>query len=138
MRKLKVDKPITIPASLFDKGNELEDSSHLFSTCIVAVDIWNAIFVWLGITPTGTNSIGDLLLWIDNSNLVGKKKKVIEAVCLISCCSIWRFRNDKIFKNESTWKDGIVDSIKKLSFLWICNRSKKLVSSWTNWLMNPT
>ncbi|GKE18849.1 RNA-directed DNA polymerase, eukaryota, partial [Tanacetum coccineum] len=78
-------------------GIHQEDTSHLFLKCYVASEIWKAIFAWLGSVPPDTVSINDLFLWIDNNHMVAKKKKGFEAICLITCWIIWKFRNASNF-----------------------------------------
>nr|GEZ84961.1 RNA-directed DNA polymerase, eukaryota [Tanacetum cinerariifolium] len=90
------------------------------------------IDLMLRLSDFSCSDVPDRWWWdIDTQGLfVGmpeKKKKVIEAVCLTTIWVLWKFINAFIFKSKELRKECIVDSIKELAFLWICNRRKKCV-----------
>ena len=118
-------------------GNEIEDKDYVFTSCEVAVSTRQTVFRWLHLSPIIMGTINDTMQWVDSCRMPEKKKKVIEAVCLTTIWILWKFRNAFIFKNQELRKEYIVDSIKEFAFLWICNRRKKSVYSWIDWLKNP-
>nr|GEU78785.1 RNA-directed DNA polymerase, eukaryota, reverse transcriptase zinc-binding domain protein [Tanacetum cinerariifolium] len=105
-------------------GNEIEERDHVFSRSEVAVCTWGAVFRWLQLSTVSMGTINDIIQWVDSCGMPEKKKKVIEAVCLTTISVLWKFINAFIFKSQELRKECIVDSIKELAFLWICNRQK--------------
>ena len=104
----------------------------------MANSTWVAIGVWIELLPVGVQSVVGLFSWLDSLNFNSRKKNLIEAVFFTTIWMLWRFRNDMVFGNKKVRKDRIVESVKEFSFIWVSNRNKKYVSSWVDWLKNPS
>ncbi|KAJ9537333.1 LOW QUALITY PROTEIN: hypothetical protein OSB04_030066 [Centaurea solstitialis] len=98
--------------------------NHVLTSCSM-VKVINALMAkWVDWWPTngGDNSQADVY-------------KVI-GVAFLS--TIWKMRNNKVFKGEQKKDNDIVREIQMVAFNWVRCRSKfgKLLS-WENWLCNP-
>ncbi|KAJ0908291.1 hypothetical protein HanRHA438_Chr07g0308781 [Helianthus annuus] len=58
-------------------------------------------------------------------------KKMIQAIVLISCWSLWKQRNDVIFSSNRVDIPRLLAEIKSTSFLWVKNRAK-MHSLWSD------
>nr|GEW54291.1 hypothetical protein [Tanacetum cinerariifolium] len=59
-------------------GIDQEDTTRLFLKCEATLEIWRAIFTWLGSVPPDIVSINDLFLWIDTTIWWLRRKRVLK------------------------------------------------------------
>ncbi|KAJ0790592.1 putative 7-deoxyloganetin glucosyltransferase [Helianthus annuus] len=102
-----------------------ETVDHIFTACLVATGVWNAIARWVGLPQFYFFSVADILHMEYTSSWSKEKKMALHGVLVISCWRIWRARNERIFKNERRTAVDIVADIKALGFLWFSSRYKK-------------
>nr|XP_043614188.1 uncharacterized protein LOC122586145 [Erigeron canadensis] len=136
-RKNLVTKGLDIPSLLCPMCEcDVETSDHVFGNCNVASRVWRAVSNWIQI-PIPSVGPTDMLNDIDNMHLSLVKKNIIEGIVYCGWWSIWRYRNDKVFKNGIQRKDYLVDIIISHSYSWFSSRFKKRRMSWVEWLSNP-
>jgi hypothetical protein len=116
----------------------VEDIGHLFFSCQFNSGIWNAIASWIGKSiPTGVDGCTHFLMF---GNLVSLKKggRVSRLIWLATTWSIWKLRNDVIFKGVTPDAVNLVNDIKTISWLWFSGRSgRKTNLSFLNWCIDP-
>ncbi|XP_022003812.1 uncharacterized protein LOC110901282 [Helianthus annuus] len=110
-----------------------ETVDHIFTACLVATGVWNAIARWVGLPQFYFFSVADILHMEYTSSWSKEKKTALHGVLVISCWRIWRARNERIFKNERRTVVDIVADIKALGFLWFSSRYKKGLVGWMDW-----
>ncbi|XP_022041740.1 uncharacterized protein LOC110944385 [Helianthus annuus] len=114
-------------------GEYEETSEHLFAACHFAQSIWLNIADWCRIPPIITFGFEDLLSLHEISPGSSKKRKIIHAVVLVAVWSIWKLRNEIVFRNGVPNTTKTLDEIKSMAYLWIKNRAKMVSMSWEEW-----
>ncbi|XP_022003823.1 uncharacterized protein LOC110901295 [Helianthus annuus] len=110
-----------------------ESAYHLFAECAVSFIVWQMVSSWINIPPIYAFTIEDLLRvheHIAGSVIV---KKLIQAIVLISCWSLWKSRNDLIFSGTRVDISRLLAEIKSTSFLWVKHRAKMNLLDWADW-----
>ncbi|PNX76224.1 ribonuclease H [Trifolium pratense] len=105
-------------------GNR-ETANHLFLHCPTMFVVWYEIFKWLGVVVVVMPP--NLFFLFDCFMVLAKTKKERKGLLLVwhsVIWSIWRARNNHIFKNKVVEPREIVDEVKVLSWKWTADRSK--------------
>ncbi|GJV24186.1 RNA-directed DNA polymerase, eukaryota [Tanacetum coccineum] len=113
-----------------------EDSSHLFFSCDLAVDISRLVCRWWNLTWSPLASYDEWLTWFKGIRLGSKIKNMLEGVFYIAWWSIWNFRNCLLFAAQNPRKDIIFDDIVMRAYTW-CHARCNSSFSWDSWLQHP-
>ncbi|XP_022023817.1 uncharacterized protein LOC110924087 [Helianthus annuus] len=92
-----------------------ETAVHILLQCNYAKRVWEEITNWIKIPIIDTD--GDLKKLMKDINDIQRNwkiKKVIHAVTIQTLWSLWRARNDKVFKGKHEGLQIIVEDIKEL------------------------
>jgi hypothetical protein len=116
----------------------VEDRGHLFFGCQFTLGVWTAISNWIGkIIRTGLDCYDHFLMF---GNLVRTKKggrRVSRLIWLVAMWSIWKMRNDVIFKGVTPDATTIINEIKSISWLWFsCRFGCKANLSFLYWCVD--
>ncbi|PWA80208.1 RNA-directed DNA polymerase, eukaryota [Artemisia annua] len=111
----------------------LESVEHLFTSCSVALMVWNLICKWTHVQRFFAFSFKDLIEMHDHVGLKGKAKVVFQGIIFISCWAIWRARNKLKFEGIKIKVEEVVSEIKSMGFLWVRSRLKMYSLSWSDW-----
>ncbi|PWA67589.1 RNA-directed DNA polymerase, eukaryota [Artemisia annua] len=114
-------------------GEDNESVEHLFTSCWVAMLVWNHICSWTRVQRFFAFSFRDLIEVHEHVGLRGKAKKVFQGIILLSCWVIWRARNKSKFEGKTVKIEEIISEIKSIGFLWVRSRAKFSNLSWTDW-----
>ncbi|KAJ0716245.1 putative reverse transcriptase zinc-binding domain-containing protein [Helianthus annuus] len=115
-------------------GDYAETSEHIFVACQLAQVIWQNVAEWCRIPPIIAFDLYDLLsLHEACSGASTKKKKVLHAVILVAMWSLWKLRNESVFRQSVPNTTRTLDEIKAMAFLWVKNRSKMFALTWEDW-----
>ena len=114
-----------------------ETSFHTLWACSLASLVWIRVFKWVDLFIPTISCLSDIFIWIDDSTLPGKLKKILEVICSASLWSLWCFRNESVFGNEIPKRSLIFDKIVEFSFRWFSSRCNSHTISWNNWIQNP-
>ncbi|KAK1429570.1 hypothetical protein QVD17_11783 [Tagetes erecta] len=104
-------------------GDYDETANHLFASCYIFHLVWQHISNWCKIHPFFVFTTRDILEAHTHINVVSKKKKIIQAIILTACWSLWKARNEKIFEDKEIDLSTLLEEIKSLEYTWIKNRS---------------
>jgi hypothetical protein len=91
--------------------NELEDINHIFFTCTVSSQIWSKVFRWMGINPIGYVNINNHFTRFGGLLKGGHYKKFRHLIWLATTWSIWRKRNNIVFRGDDVNIVSLVDQI---------------------------
>jgi hypothetical protein len=97
-----------------------ETTSHLLFRCDIFGSVWQGIFQWLGISFISPDFVRDHLhqfghmAWLPRST--HPFLKVIWHACV---WTVWKERNNRIFKPKARDLVQLLDNIKFLSFSWL-------------------
>ncbi|KAJ0427872.1 putative RNA-directed DNA polymerase [Helianthus annuus] len=110
-----------------------ETVDHIFTSCSVAVRLWELIRNWCNTPPFMVFAFRDLLEWYDYSGLSGCAKEAFEGIIIVACWSLWKSRNEARFANKPVKAENIFSQVKAISFLWFVNRSRHKDILWDDW-----
>ncbi|KAJ0568314.1 putative RNA-directed DNA polymerase [Helianthus annuus] len=110
-----------------------ESSEHLFVACHFSQAIWLGIAQWCKIAPLIMFSLKDVLDIRYAVSGSKRKKKIINAIFQVVIWSIWRLRNEVIFRQVDPNMSRVIEETKSMSYLWIKNRQKASSWSWNEW-----
>ncbi|XP_022020337.1 uncharacterized protein LOC110920432 [Helianthus annuus] len=113
-------------------GDYEESCDHLFVSCHFAQSAWQNLADWCRIPPIIAFGMKDLLT-IHGSNPGSRRKKVIHVVILVAFWSIWKIRNDVVYRHAVPNFTRTLDEIKPMAYLWIKNQSKVAALTWEDW-----
>ncbi|XP_022024071.1 uncharacterized protein LOC110924362 [Helianthus annuus] len=114
-------------------GDYEETSEHVFVSCQFAQTIWQNLAGWCMIPPVIAFGIGDLLTLHESSSGSRKIRKVIHALVLVTFWSIWKARNEVVFRQVKANTTRSLDEIKSVTYLWVKSRAKVAALSWEDW-----
>ncbi|GKC18528.1 RNA-directed DNA polymerase, eukaryota [Tanacetum coccineum] len=117
-------------------NTSVENSSHLFFCCDVAISVSRLICRWWNLHWSPCGSYSEWLEWFKSIRLGSKCKGILEGVFYVSWWCLWNFRNNLLFAAQKPRKDVLFDDIVSRSFTWSRFRSK-LTFSWDSWLQHP-
>ncbi|XP_021974524.1 uncharacterized protein LOC110869590 [Helianthus annuus] len=110
-----------------------ETGEHLFVSCQFAQIIWQNIATWCKIPSFIAFDFKDILNMHGYNSGSWKKKKVLNAIFLVTVWCIWKARNEAMFNSVQPSVTKILDEVKSMAFLWIKNRSRDETITWENW-----
>ncbi|XP_076940478.1 uncharacterized protein LOC143609668 [Bidens hawaiensis] len=101
-------------------GGEVEGESvdHITTGCGVAAVVWEHISRWCKVPPIYGFSVRDFLELHKSIKLGDLEKDAFHGIIVIAYWSIWKARNNKVFKGIEIKVEDIIIDIKSLGFLW--------------------
>ncbi|XP_057770740.1 uncharacterized protein LOC130990529 [Salvia miltiorrhiza] len=115
-----------------------ESTDHILISCAYSNQVWKAIYKWLNFSYIPQSSILDHFCEFveKGGNKVGK------AICTMiwqcACWKIWKFRNAKVFKDESSNSSRTVDEIIFCTWRWLkAKNPNHFYYSSFEWMMDP-
>ncbi|XP_071688321.1 uncharacterized protein [Rutidosis leptorrhynchoides] len=117
----------------------LESVELILLRCNLANDVWNLVRRWWNcndsIVTTGLIPLFNLEKrhnWSHDGNMVWQAVRWVAGYC------IWKYSNDKVFKNISKSSADIFNDIQVKSFEWVSKRAKNRSFMWHIWLLDPS
>ncbi|KAJ0557186.1 putative reverse transcriptase zinc-binding domain-containing protein [Helianthus annuus] len=110
-----------------------ESVEHLFTSCVVAIILWQKVSRWCGLPPIFAFSVFDLLETHKDRNISPGTKHVVQGVLFTSLWCLWLARNRAVFSNVDVKVDSVFSDVRSLGFLWYKHRRKGVVTSWSDW-----
>ncbi|GKA77393.1 hypothetical protein Tco_0783854 [Tanacetum coccineum] len=98
----------TIVCPLCHASIEFRDP-HIFLPCPMLVHLWMNLMLWWELEDIDLTSYDDWLLWLNSSRLSKQLKEILEGVCYVKWCLIWRFRNQFLFGAKNLHKELFFD-----------------------------
>ena len=108
-----------------------------FFACIVAVELWIRIGVWLELDIPEFVNVEDMFQWIDGQGGGPTQQRILNTTCVATIWILWMYRNAVVFDGSRVKKHQIFDLVVIYSFDWICNRNRKSRFNWNAWMQNP-
>ncbi|XP_071729375.1 uncharacterized protein [Rutidosis leptorrhynchoides] len=118
-------------------GGGIENVDHILSNFRLTSEVWKGFLRWWSILADNITVLDPLLSdpIFNSATIVGKS--IWEAVKWVCCYTIWKGRNNKVFKGKEWNSTNIVSEIQSTSYGWISSRVKKLNIEWHQWMQNP-
>ncbi|KAD3642016.1 hypothetical protein E3N88_31240 [Mikania micrantha] len=114
-------------------GDEEESADHLLIGFRVSSEVWSIISLWCKIPPIFAFHVRDLFSIYKTIPGGAFKKEVIHAIILVGCWCLWQTRNQSVFQNKRPSLCGLVEEIRRVSYMWTNNRAKNMHWSWEGW-----
>lgn len=117
-------------------GN-IETTNHLIE-CNLFTNVWYLICHWLEISFVYPGHIKELYLQF--TQLAGMPRasySYLKVIWLASVWTIWKDRNNCVFKNAVIDPHNIFDKVKQTSFLWLSSNFIPLAFSFHDWWRHP-
>ncbi|XP_058761871.1 uncharacterized protein LOC131635274 [Vicia villosa] len=97
-----------------------ENIAHIFFECPAAIVVWNEVYRWLGFWYVSHNSAVQNFMQFAGMSCGGRVNKERLMVIWFACIwTIWKQRNDKVFKTSEQSNRNGVEAIQILSWSWI-------------------
>ena len=118
-------------------GN-IETTDHLFLECDLFRNVWYLICHWLGISFVYPGHIKELYLQFSQlAGMPGASYSYLKLIWLASVWTIWKDRNNRVFKNAEIDPHNIFDKAKRTSFLWLSSNFIPLTFDFHDWWRHP-
>ncbi|XP_071719220.1 uncharacterized protein [Rutidosis leptorrhynchoides] len=119
-------------------NNHIETTEHILALCPKSTLIWTSVLKWWNQHPIANMNLDDAIIKNQSftSNVIGNS--IWQATKWITCYSIWKHRNLKVFSKKEWVPATIISEIQTQSFSWISKRAKKKSLEWQQWLINPS
>ncbi|GKV12022.1 hypothetical protein SLEP1_g23227 [Rubroshorea leprosula] len=118
-------------------GHQMEETSHIFTHCKVAYDLWNACFRWWGIRTTLDRERCKVFQQHPSALKVAGINEGWRCIWLVVVWTVWLARNDSIFKGKEAGKCNLLDLVQLRSFSWMKCRKKSYLFSLSDWIQDP-
>jgi len=118
--------------------NEVETTHDTFFICSRVMAIWEKVHRWWNFPFSSFSSIAAVMDGIDSSRLSKDSQMGVEAIFMITCFSLWRFRNKTLFDKSVPRLSDVLDFIVEFSFRWMCYRCKGSRRNFTEWSSSPS
>ncbi|XP_023742944.1 uncharacterized protein LOC111891089 [Lactuca sativa] len=115
----------------------VECADHILISCLYASYIRDKIFEWCGITKTNFNNVGDLLQFAASWGRCPKKRIKLLCICYGLIWSLWKTKNDRIFRGVATITSRAINNIKSLTYLWLKCRGNGITGDLIDWNFSP-
>ncbi|KAD3068810.1 hypothetical protein E3N88_36690 [Mikania micrantha] len=115
-------------------GTTMESTDHLLVSCSFARVVWGQVCVWLNLPLVGNGgSIMELLHELVSSVKEEKRKKMVQAIGMLTSWCLWMNRNNKVFKRIAGSESKVIDEVKEISYMWLKYRVMMESVSWEMW-----
>jgi hypothetical protein len=103
---------------------EYEDINHIIFKCSVSIEVWSNIFRWLGLIPIPFVNICNHFTLFGNILKEAANKKSRHLIWLATTWSLWRHRNNIVFRGDSVNVSSLVKQILYIVWFWLIGREK--------------
>ena len=118
-------------------NGEDETEDHLFLSCPVSKAVWTWIFKWCGVNMEQFNSLDHLLSILVDNATSAKKRMMSEAIVGGAVWSIWKARNNLVFKGNSFSAPIVFGEFQASLYTWVKYRGNCKSLLWQMWCSNP-
>ena len=117
---------------------KIETTYHLFLHCDVFGQVWQLVYLWLGVFSYTPFTILDYYLQIGSSSGIAKSRcSFMYLIWFASTWVIWKERNARIFHAKESSIPQLLENIKLLSFSWFKAYSVICYYNYYDWCHNP-
>jgi hypothetical protein len=111
----------------------VETEAHLFMTCSVAVEVWIAIYAWIGLSTVVPGNVSLSFEAFGFPFKCKRRRKGLNLIWQTVTWSLWLARNTLIFDGKTLKVYDIVDAIKRRSLEWFIARKFPGVVLYYEW-----
>lgn len=119
-------------------SNTVETANHILTSCSFARDTINRVLNWCGILDKQFTEVAEVLKFSRSWGHCPKKKEMLSCILYGTLCSLWKERNDRVFKGVNVEPAKILDIIKSMVYTWRKFRIRRGAAiEWEKWCMSP-
>ncbi|KAJ0565776.1 putative reverse transcriptase zinc-binding domain-containing protein [Helianthus annuus] len=115
--------------------NFLETVDHIFIHCDKAKQVWRRVLVWSNCDFTWMENLEQLRLLLEEADSALRHKFLLGIAYLV-LWSLWKARNDRIFKGINRSVEAITEEVVSSLFNWIKFSSNNMTYGWEEWTGN--
>ncbi|KAI3749677.1 hypothetical protein L2E82_20293 [Cichorium intybus] len=116
---------------------EVETADHILISCRLASRVREWIYRWCGISFFSPTSSWSLLDFVKNWGMCPKKRLLLTMIIYGLFWSLWKARNDRVFKKRIASASWIFDDVMTSVFMWAKHRGKWGSCNWSSWCVSP-
>jgi len=116
----------------------LESTCHLLFRCAVFGSVWHRVYQWLGISFISPDSVLDHLHQFGHmAGLPCYTHSFFKVIWHVCVWTVWKEKNNKIFKDKVEDLAQLLDKVKFVSFSWL--KANRLTSTfnYNDWWRHP-
>lgn len=118
--------------------NTVETTNHVLTSCPFASDTINRVLNWCGVPTKQFSEVTKVIDFARSWGHCPKKKEMLTCILYGTLWSLWKERNDRVFRGVTSRPATTLDSIKSMVFSWRKYRmSKGDGVDWDKWCMTP-
>ena len=118
-------------------GFDPENADHILVTCPYAKKVWSWIWKWAGVQDQNFCSVNALLNFVETRGRNTTEKMMLATISYGVCWTLWKTRNERIFRSCFSSASRITDEIISLVFFWFKYRGNLANCNWQVWCIRP-
>ncbi|CAH1421311.1 unnamed protein product [Lactuca virosa] len=106
--------------------NEYEEcADHVLVDCPYVRKVFEGLSRWCSVNTEDFHTVKDVVDSVSQRGMChNRRSKILLAVYYGALWSIWKSRNERVFKKNRIPPDKVNDTIKSVTYLWVKNRGK--------------
>ena len=104
-----------------------EDANHLLLHCPYASKVRDLICDWCETSLPLLSNLKDFLLLLTNWGSNQKRRKRFMIICYALLWGLWKFRNDRLFRDYFISPSSGADYVKSIAYTWIKYRGNGVI-----------
>jgi len=116
----------------------IESAEHFFLACGNSVILWSLVSAWLGLSLVHHIDLRQHFhQFCLMAGLPRSTQSFFTGIWFATVWEIWKDRNNHIFQNEKTHVLGLLEKVKRISFLWMKARNASFIYCYYDWWTHP-
>ncbi|GAU21589.1 hypothetical protein TSUD_131730 [Trifolium subterraneum] len=116
----------------------LESAQHLFISCSTFGSLWMSVRSWLGVSSADPLDLADhFRQFTFIAGGVRTRRAFLQLIWLICVWTIWKERNNRLFRNSEQSVSQLMDKVKLHFYRWLKASNITLVSNYHCWWSSP-
>ncbi|KAL7598348.1 hypothetical protein Lser_V15G22688 [Lactuca serriola] len=117
--------------------NGSETVDHIIVGCPYATMILDKISRWCEFDNIKLQRVGDLVEFANKRGRCSKRRKRLTAIFYGLIWTLWKTRNDWLFKRCTSSPSKVFENVKLVAYLWLKVRDKNEIDNWEDWNVSP-
>ncbi|GAU32175.1 hypothetical protein TSUD_68460 [Trifolium subterraneum] len=116
----------------------LESAQHLFISCSTFGSLWMLVRSWLGVSLADPLDLtGHFSQFTFSSGSARARRSFLQLIWLLCVWTIWKERNNRLFRNSEQSVSQLMDQVKLHSYWWLKSSNITLAYNYHCWWSSP-
>ncbi|GAU10332.1 hypothetical protein TSUD_422680, partial [Trifolium subterraneum] len=116
----------------------LESAQHLFISCSTFGSLWMLVRSWLGVSLADPLDLTDhFSQFTFSSGSARARRSFLQLIWLLCVWTIWKERNNRLFRNSEQSVSQLMDQVKLHSYWWLKSSNITLAYNYHCWWSSP-